>query len=59
MMNGRVTGLLNAVRLDNRIVSSASDIVTLMNEPIKWEDVNASVDRMRATGRSWLAENLR
>jgi len=59
MMNGRVTGLLNAVRLDNRIVSSASDIVTLMNEPIKWDAVNGRLDRMRARGCSWLAENLR
>ena len=59
MMNGRVTGLLNTFGLDHRVASSASDIIALMNEPIKWDVVNGCMERTRATGRSWLAENLR
>lgn len=58
-MNARVTGLLDAVGLNDRIVVSSSDILDLMGKRADWNNVNARLERMRSVGKEWLAKNLR
>lgn len=57
-MNARITGLLAAVGLNDRIATSSSDILNLMDKQIDWNNVNGRLRHMRSVGKEWLAENL-
>ena len=58
-MNARITGLLDAVGLNDRIATSSSGILNLMDKLVDWNSVNDRLERMRSIGKEWLVKNLR
>ena len=56
--NDRVTDILSALGLSDRVVTTETDVETMLRQPIDWDAVDARLEALRSRSMTYLTNSL-